>query len=127
VPVWLSVAAAGLALVGAVGAAYSVFRERALTATLEAFRLGNQELRDLYESERTARHHQEQRGALAMAEQEQNCARQLAQQGEKIAHLSGQVETLQSGIVAALVNELREALVDAVHAALNTPERRAAS
>ena len=124
VPIWLSAAAAVLALVGAVGAAYAVSRERGLTATLEAFRDGNAELRALWETERTARSDQTQRSALALAEQEQNCQRQLTQQGERIAHLGGQVETLQSGIVNTLVAELRGALTDAVHAAMNAPERR---
>ena len=124
VPVWLSALSAAIGVIAAVGAAYAVSRERGLTATLEAFRDGNTELRALWDSERTARHDQTQRSALALAEQEQNCQRQLQQQGEKIAHLSGQVDTLQSGIVNTLVAELRGALTDAVHAAMNAPERR---
>lgn len=123
-PVWLSAVSIVLAASGALGAAYAVARERGLTAMMDAYRVGNQELRSLWDTERTAREEQSARHALAFADQEAKCAAQLAAQAEKVAHLGGQVETLQSGIVGTLVAELRAALVDAVHSAMNDPERR---
>lgn len=121
---WLPAVATGLALVATLGAAIAISRERALVATLEALRVGNQELRDLWEAERTARADSDNRHAVAMREQEDACAKALREHAEKVARLEGQVATLQSGIVGSLVSELKDALVDAVHAALNTPDRR---
>jgi hypothetical protein len=114
-------------LAGALGGAWAIFRERSFRSTLDAMRVGNQEVRDLWEMERTARADAESRHAMSLREQEAACAKQLAEQDCKIAELTGKVDVLTSSIVGSLVSELKDALVDAVHAAIAQGDRRSPS
>lgn len=123
-PEWVNTVGALLGIVGGLGGAIAIARERGLRSTLEAYREGNQGLRELWEAEKEAKEDAEARHATAMREQDEACAQRLAAQDEKIARQQGQLDAIQSGIVATLVEQLKVALVDAVHAALNSPERR---
>lgn len=104
-----------LAVCAAIAGGYAVWRERTVSSTLDTLRGGIQSIRDLYETERSAREDAEQR-----------CRTELASRDLEIAKLSGQVATLESTIVGSLVEQLRNALVDAVHQAIESGDRRKA-
>jgi hypothetical protein len=114
-----------LGLAGSLGGAWAIAHERSVRTTLDVQAAGIASLRTLYDAEREAREDSESRSAVAMREQEERCRKDLAARDVKIARLEGQLETVTSSIVGSLVSELRDALVDAVHAAINHPDRRA--
>jgi hypothetical protein len=105
-PEWVSTVAAVLGMAGGAGAAWAIFRERAFKATMDAFRVGNQELRELWEQEKQVR-----------ASVEHQCRLD-------IARLEGQIEVLQGTLIQGLVTQIESRLVDAIHTVINQPDRR---
>ena len=123
-PEWVSALAALIGVVGAVGASWSVARVGSMNSTVDALMRGNQGLRDSLNDAAAHAESRESVHAVEMREQEEKCREKLEAQGREISHLSGQIHALSSGIVTALVAELRKELVNAVHAAMLDPERR---
>jgi len=117
VPEWVAAVVAVVGLVGMFSGAYAVSKERGIKDTMEAYRVGNQELRLMNDDLRNT-----------VEDNEQRCRERASEQDRQIAHLRGQIETLQSGVVTTLVTELsttlKAELTSAVHAALLDPDRR---
>lgn len=126
-PEVISAVAGLIGVAGAIGATWAVARVGSMRSTLDLLTTGNQGLRDSLDDATAHAEKRESVHAVEMKEQEEKCRSQLEAQGEKIAHLSGQVHALTSGIITALVSELRTELVNAVHEAINDPDRRTAS
>lgn len=125
-PEWVSAIAAVIGVVGAVGASWAVAASRSMRSTLDLLTEGNQGLRDSLQDAKDHAEHRESAHAVEMRQQEEKCREQLQGLSNEVAHLSGQVHALQSGIVATLMAEVRQAITDAVHAAIINPERRTA-
>ena len=127
-PEWLSAIAAFVGLVGMFSGAYAVSKEHGLKDTLEAFRMGNQELRDMHTYSEHARDLDREKFERELLASENKCQERAALQDQAIAHLRGQIEALQSGVVTNLVTELsntlKAELTTAVHVAMGGPDRR---